>query len=74
MAVNIHHPVVPVAALPFHLLNLPHGSWGISYDISTNKTQFDAPDGWFAWRGAFLVFLNNNCSKALRFQVQLIGY
>jgi hypothetical protein len=37
---------------------LPFGSWGISYDISTNNTEFDAPDGWYAWRSMFLGFLS----------------
>jgi len=37
-------------ALPANLLNLSFGSWGISYDISTNQTEHDAPDGWNARR------------------------
>ena len=50
---NPAHPNFQVALLPFNVF-LPAGSWGISYEISTNETQFDAPNGWNAWRSAFL--------------------
>ncbi len=40
-----------LAVLPANLLNLPVGSWGISYDISTILTRNDPPDGWSAWPG-----------------------
>jgi hypothetical protein len=49
------NPGLQVAVLPFNVF-LPAGSWGISYDISTNKTEFDAPNGWNAWRSAFFFF------------------
>jgi hypothetical protein len=55
MAFHANHPNFHVAVFPFQVF-LPVGSWGISYDISTNKTEFDAPDGWYAWRSMFFFF------------------
>lgn len=47
----------PIAALPAQIFILPFGSWGISYDISTNLTQHDAPDGWNAHRSKLFNFM-----------------
>ena len=41
---------VHIVQLPPQILALPVGSWGISYDIGTNATQRDLPDGWNAPR------------------------
>ncbi|KIM54425.1 hypothetical protein SCLCIDRAFT_136861 [Scleroderma citrinum Foug A] len=34
------------------LWNLPDGAYGISYDISTRKTEDDLPHGWHSYRAA----------------------
>jgi hypothetical protein len=67
MAFNAIHPNFQVVILPFNLY-LPFGSWGISYDISTNDTQFEAPYGWYAWRSTFSAFfVDNNMIYSLTF-------
>ncbi|RDB26647.1 hypothetical protein Hypma_005552 [Hypsizygus marmoreus] len=46
MAALLPIPVAP----PAQFFLLPQGSYGISYDISTRRTEDDLPDGWHAHR------------------------
>jgi len=59
MAANAAAPNFIVVPLPIQLLNryLPWGSWGVSYDVSTNETEFDLPDGWNSRRSTLRHFL-----------------
>lgn len=36
---------IPMILPPFDLLFLPPGTYGISYDISTSKTENNLPEG-----------------------------
>ncbi|KAF8329938.1 hypothetical protein F5887DRAFT_1002918 [Amanita rubescens] len=47
---NFQNPEPPFMVPPPQLQDLPVGSWGISYDISTPRTQLDLPHGWNAYR------------------------
>lgn len=80
---NANHPIFAVAPLPQQLLLLPFGSWGISYDISTNKTQHNAPNGWYAWRSNapsgfppryYLIFITGATYRALIRQLLIMGF
>ena len=41
--------LIPIAVFE-ELMGLPFGSYGIAYDISTWRTQDNAPHGWHANR------------------------
>ena len=48
---DFQHPAVPFMFPPEQIIHLPVGSWAISYDISTPRTERDLPHGWNARRG-----------------------
>ncbi|KAF8069157.1 hypothetical protein FPV67DRAFT_1580851 [Lyophyllum atratum] len=43
---------LPVIAIPLAIFDHPDGYYGISYDIGTNATERDLPNGWNAPRGS----------------------
>jgi hypothetical protein len=54
------HPVQALPIIPWHnyttLVNMPEGTYGLSYDISTLDTERDLPSGWNTWRGKFVPY------------------
>jgi hypothetical protein len=48
-------PLIPIA-LYLELLDHPPGAYGISYDIYTQRTEANLPQGWNSYRGKLWIF------------------
>lgn len=46
MNMNLGGPPIPAA-----YYNLPRGTYGVSYDLNTNRMTNDLPDGWHIYTG-----------------------